>query len=858
MTKNLVIVESPAKAKTINKYLGQDYSVLASFGHVRDLPSKDGSVRPDEDFAITYQIDPSAKKHVAAIAKSAKSADAIWLATDPDREGEAISWHVLEVLREKKALAKNTKIHRIAFNAITKSAIAAAIKQPRDIDMNLVNAQQARRALDYLVGFTLSPLLWRKLPGSRSAGRVQSVALRLICEREAEIEDFTSTEYWDISAKLSAADNKIVEATLTSFNGKKLAKHDITNKKQAEEIANIIQNNSFYVANIENKETKRHPAPPFITSTLQQEASRKLSLSAKQTMSIAQKLYESGLITYMRTDGLYVSPEAIDSARSWIANRYGAKYIPDQVKIYKSKAKNAQEAHEAIRPTDVNTIPEKTGLSGVELELYSLIWKRMVASQMASAVFNKQIIEFNSTDEPDKHILRATGSVMKFAGFMELYRESSDDENANAAQNQNIDGEQDKLLPALQVKESLKVSEILPAQHFTQPPPRYSEASLVKKMEELGIGRPSTYASIIAVLLDREYVTLQKKRFVAEARGRIVNAFLESFFTQYVEYDFTAQIEEKLDLISAGKLDWKQLLREWWSEFNSLVNTAKDIPNSEILKAIDKLLVSYLYGANTDTQAARKCPKCQTGELSLKTGKFGAFIGCSKYPECSYTKPIGEEETSETSSEIIADEPKLLGTDPESKQAVFLKKGPYGLYVQLGDDEQGAKPKRVSLPPNYNAENMNLQRALELLALPRDIGKHPVTKKMITAGIGRYGPYLKHDGKFTAIPAEDDVYTIGTNRAVDILASAEQKQKSSNQLLRCIGKHPEDGADINLYNGRYGPYVKYGKTNASLPKHITPDEVTIEQALQLLREKSKAPKQNRKKTTRKRTKNKAQ
>lgn len=824
MVAHLVVVESPAKAKTINKYLGKDYEVLASFGHVRDLPSKDGSVRPDEDFAMTYEVDSDSVKQVQAIAKAAKGIDTLYLATDPDREGEAISWHILEALKERKALGKDTVVKRIAFNAITKSAVTQAIQNPRDIDMDLVNAQQARRALDYLVGFNLSPILWRKLPGSKSAGRVQSVALRLVCDRETEIEKFVTEEYWDISATLAKSNNVTLEARLTHYNGEKLQKFSFTNEAQATAASNALKSANFTVSEMEQKEVRRHPSPPFMTSTLQQEASRKLGFSAKQTMNVAQKLYEAGLITYMRTDGLTVSPEAIEEARRWIGKVHGNQYVPPQPRLYKTKAKNAQEAHEAIRPTEVANIPQQADLTGDLFKLYDLIWKRMVASQMESAVMDQLTVDFSNSSP--QATLRAVGSVIKFDGFITLYREDKDDKEEGE------DDDSNRLLPPLSKGEALSAKAINPAQHFTQPPPRYTEASLVKRLEELGIGRPSTYAAIIAVLVDRGYVLLDKKRFIAEARGRIVNAFLVSFFEHYVEYDFTAQIEEKLDAISAGELDWKQLLREWWSDFIVAINEAKELPSPKVLEAIDSLLEPFLYGKQEAGHDPRHCPKCAEGRLSLKTGKFGAFLGCSGYPDCNYTKPIASEGgNDEAMQEISADGPKTIGTDPVTKLTILLKKGPYGLYVQLGEDIKGEKPKRASLPKGQSGDSVTLERALELLALPRDVGKHPESSKMITAGIGRFGPYLLHDGKYTSIPSSDDVYTVGINRAVDILAS--KKKSASNEPLKTLGAHP-DGGDLQIFDGRYGAYVKHGKVNATLPKGTTPDSLTLEEAIALV------------------------
>jgi DNA topoisomerase-1 len=838
---HLVVVESPAKAKTINQYLGKDYEVLASFGHVRDLPSKDGSVRPDEDFAMTYEVDSDSAKHVIAIAKAVKGVDTLYLATDPDREGEAISWHILEALKERKALSKNTVVKRIAFNAITKSAVTQAIQNPRDIDMDLVNAQQARRALDYLVGFTLSPILWRKLPGSKSAGRVQSVALRLVCDREAEIEKFITEEYWDISATLKKSNNVTLEARLTHYNGEKLQKFSFVNEQQAHAVTDALKNATLTVSEMEQKEVRRHPAPPFMTSTLQQEASRKLGMSAKQTMNTAQRLYEAGLITYMRTDGLSSSPEAIEEARRWIGKAHGKDYVPAGPRIYKTKAKNAQEAHEAIRPTEVSKIPAAAGLTGEQFKLYELIWKRMVASQMESAVMDQMTVDFTSASPTAT--MRAVGSVVKFDGFMTLYREDKDDKEEGDEE------ESSRLLPPLSKGEALAAAKINPAQHFTQPPPRFTEASLVKRLEELGIGRPSTYASIIAVLVDRGYVLLDKKRFTAEARGRIVNAFLVSFFERYVQYDFTAQIEEKLDEVSAGNVDWKVLLHDWWKDFSTSINQAKELPSPQVLESVDKLLESFLYGKQAEGHDPRHCPKCAEGRLSLKTGKFGAFLGCSGYPECNYTKPIASDGgNDEGMAELAAEGPKNMGNDPMTKLPIWLKKGPYGLYVQLGDDEKGTKPKRASLPKGQTAEGLTLERALELLALPRDVGNHPETSKMITAGLGRFGPYLLHDGKYTSIPAGDDVYTIGINRAVDVIASKALK-RGAVEPLKNLGAHPAGGGDVQVFEGKYGAYVKHGKTNATLPKGTTPESLTMEEAVALIAAKAGSPAKGKKKTT---------
>ncbi|MEI6730286.1 MAG: type I DNA topoisomerase, partial [Pseudomonadota bacterium] len=698
---NLLIVESPAKAKTINKYLGKDYNVLASFGHVRDLPSKDGSVLPDNDFAMIYEVDGDSKKHVSAIAKAVKGCEKLILATDPDREGEAISWHVLEALKESKSLPKNIIVERVVFNEITKNAILDAVANPRQIDMNMVNAQQARRALDYLVGFTLSPVLWRKLPGSKSAGRVQSVALRLICERDEEIEKFISQEYWDIKALVAGSSGVAFKARLTHWQGNKLDKLAISDGKTANEIVASLEKKQYNVATIEPKQVRRHPYPPFTTSTLQQDASRKLGFSAKKTMQLAQKLYEgvdiggetAGLITYMRTDGVTVSQDAITATRSLIGKKYGEKYVPSSQRVYKVKQKNAQEAHEAIRPTDVNRLPQTLEhiLERDMFRLYELIWKRMTASQMESAVFDQMAVEIESHDK--QAILRANGSVMRFDGFLALYQESKDDDEED---------EESKLLPPLELKEAITAKEIIPEQHFTEPPPRFTEASLVKRLEELGIGRPSTYASIISVLQDREYVKLDKKRFIAESRGRIVNAFLVSFFRRYVEYDFTANLEEKLDDVSNGEVEWKQVLRDWWSQFIVTVDETKSLATAQVLQSVDALLEPYIYKNFAGEGDARACPTCKDGKLSLKTSRYGAFLGCSHYPECSYTKQlVSSGDNGEAGQEGERFEAKILGVDSVTGMQVSLKKGPYGFYVQLGEEK---KPKRASLPKGSTPE----------------------------------------------------------------------------------------------------------------------------------------------------------
>jgi len=827
----LVIVESPAKSKTINKYLGNDYNVIASFGHIRDLPSKDGSVRPDDDFAMTYEISDKSVKHVKAISDAVKKADTIYLATDPDREGEAISWHIVEALKERKSLKKDVKIYRIVFHEITKKAVTEAITKPRDIDMDLVNAQQARRALDYLVGFTLSPVLWRKLPGCKSAGRVQSVALRLICDREDEIERFITQEYWDIKVQLATASQAPILATLTQVEGKKLDKFDLPNKEKATNIASQLEKKQYQVASVDKKQVTRNPYAPFTTSSLQQEASRKLGMSTKFTMQIAQKLYEGidvggetvGLITYMRTDGVTVSPEAVHAARAQIAKQFGEQYVPKSPRMYKTKAKNAQEAHEAIRPTNMDYTPQKMQqyLDKEQLRLYDLIWKRMIASQMENVVLNQVTVNIETTDK--YAALRATGSTIHFDGFYKLYNEGKDDE----------EDDESRILPPVDNGDKLALKNVTPAQHFTEPPPRYGEASLVKKMEELGIGRPSTYSSIISVLQERDYVKLDKKRFLPEERGRLVTSFLVNFFSKYVEYNFTAHLEDELDHISAGELDWKKVLSDFWKDFNGTIGEVKERDFSEILEILNKSLEHHIFPPTTDGKDPRACPSCSDGKLSLRLGKFGGFIACSNYPECSYKRQVTTADGTSDDTEGGV-EPKLLGIDDGLE--VTLRKGPYGYYIQKGEAVKGSKekPKRTTIPTGTQPDQVTLEMAISLLSLPRTIGTHPETAKDITAGLGRFGPYLLHDGKYTSLPKGDDLLTIGINRAVAILADAKDKAKSKTEPLRVIGKHPEDNKDVAIFDGRYGVYISHSKINATLPKTMAVEDITMEQAIALL------------------------
>ncbi len=836
MTKNVVVVESPSKAKTINKYLGSDYTVLASYGHVRDLPSKDGSVEPDADFAMHYEVDIDSKKQMGAIAGALKGADMLYLATDPDREGEAISWHVLEALKESKKLPKDIGVKRIAFHEITKKAVSHAIENPRDIDMNLVNAQQARRALDYLVGFNLSPVLWRKLPGSRSAGRVQSVALRLICERESEIEIFKAREYWDLGLTMQTGLGATFAARLTEYNGVKLDKFAFTNEATAKDVEKVLKSTDFRVTTITPRTVRRAPYPPFSTSTLQMEASRKLGFGAKRTMQVAQKLYEEGLITYMRTDGITVSTDAIADARKFIEKDYGAKYVPDSPRMYKTKVKNAQEAHEAIRPTDLSKRADSLGDSE-QAKLYDLIWKRMVASQMEVALYDQVGVDMH--DATKRHALRATGSVLKFDGFLCLYQEVIEEDEKEKKDGDEENAEDDKQrLPAMEVGEPLRTNKVEAAQHFTQPPPRYSEASLVKRLEELGIGRPSTYASIISVLTDRGYVKLDKRRFTAEPLGRIVTAFLMSYFERYVEYNFTANLEENLDLIADGERDWKEELRAFWKDFHAKVEDSKKLTISEVLVHVEQLLESYIFGVGDAAQAAKICPTCKTGELHLKTGKFGSFLGCSNYPECNFTRQLtgSAAENAEGAAGEGEEFPRTLGTDPVSGQTVTIRKGPYGVYVQLGEEK---KPKRSSLPKGTHHSTVDLEKALSLLALPREVGLHPETGLTIVANNGRFGPYLLHDGKYANLGPEDDILTIGMNRAVTVIAEALEKKKNGGrdgapEPLKDLGTHPESGEKVVILKGRYGPYIKYAGKNITLPKEMEPAGVTMEQVLPLL------------------------
>ena len=826
---DVVVVESPAKARTIHKYLGGDRRMLSSYGHVRDLPDKDGSVLPDEDFKIIYVVLPDRKQRVDEIARAVKGASRLFLATDPDREGEAISWHVLEVLKERGAI-DGVEVKRVVFHEITKNAVLEAMQHPRDLHADLIDAYQARRALDYLVGFTLSPLLWRKLPGSRSAGRVQSVALRLICERESEIEAFRPREYWSVLAQFATPEGAAFGARLVRLDGRKLEKFDLPSEADARRAVREIEARQFAVESVEKKQVQRHPAPPFATSTLQQEASRKLGFGAKRTMQTAQRLYEGmtldgesvGLITYMRTDSVQISNEALAACRRLIGASYGDRYLPDKPRSYRTRTKNAQEAHEAIRPTDMARTPDKVGrfLDDDQRRLYELIWKRTVASQMASALLDRVVAEVGSAD--GRVGFRATGTSVAFDGFFRVYREDRDDPVQD-------EDEAERTLPAMAEGAALRRGEIEPQQHFTEPPPRYTEASLVKRLEELGIGRPSTYASIISVLQDRNYVRLDGKRFVPEDRGRLVTAFLVAFFDQYVQPGFTADLENRLDDVAAGTRHWKEVLREFWSPFEEVVGEVKERRVAEVIEALNDFLGPQLFPPREDGSDPRSCPMCGEGRLSIKLGRYGAFVGCSNYPECRYTRPLGVK-AEDSAAEAKAKE-RVVGLDPETGEEILLKQGPYGLYLQRGS---GESLKRGSLPPGLAAEQVDLEIALALLALPREIGRHPETGKPIEAGINRYGPYIRHE-QFVRLGPDDDVLAIGMNRAMALIEEAVSRSRgTATRTLKEVGAHPKDGKPVTLHKGRFGPYVKHGRTNASLPKSLDVEELTLEAAVELL------------------------
>ena len=849
----VVVVESPSKAKTINKYLGPGYEVLASFGHIRDLPAKDGSVDPDNDFKMLWEIDPQSQQRVNDIARALKGADTLILATDPDREGEAISWHVLEALNEKKAL-KDQKVERVVFNAITKQSVTEAMKHPREIDNALVDAYLARRALDYLVGFTLSPVLWRKLPGARSAGRVQSVALRLVCDRELDIEKFVAKEYWSIVAKLATPRGEAFEARLVGADGQKLQRLDIGTGVQAHDLKNALETANFTVASVEAKPARRNPPPPFTTSTMQQEASRKLGFAPAIAMRMAQRLYEgveidgetTGLITYMRTDGIDIAPEAIADIRAMIGKNYGKEYVPGAPRTYQNKSKNAQEAHEAVRPTNPSRTPAEVAkyVDRDQARLYELIWNRAVASQMESAELERTTVDIVAKSGSRVIDMRASGQVVKFDGFLTLYQEGVDETSED---------EESKRLPAMAQDETLtKVDapdapSIVAEQHFTEPPPRFSEAALVKRMEELGIGRPSTYASILQVLQDRGYVRIDKKRLIPEDKGRVVVGFLESFFKRYVEYDFTAALEEQLDRVSNNEINWKKVLEDFWGDFIGAVNDIKEVRITQVLDALNDLLEPHIFPARTDGGPVRQCPQCGTGQLSLKVGRFGAFIGCSNYPECRFTRQMtpgagGQQPT------------KVLGVDPVTNMEVTLRGGRFGTYLQLGEEikppkrkkgekkdpnaPEPVKPKRASLPKGVAAEDVDLDKALALLALPRTVGLSPEDNEPILAGVGRFGPYVKHNKVYASLEEGDDVLTVGLNRAMHLIADKIANPKKGRRFGadpgKALGDHPDKGGPIVVKNGRYGPYVSHNGVNATLTGDKTPETVTLDEAVVLL------------------------
>ncbi|QGN53733.1 type I DNA topoisomerase [Novosphingobium sp. Gsoil 351] len=814
----LVIVESPAKAKTIERYLGPGFKVLASYGHVRDLPPKDGSVQPDDGFAMDWELNGDKQRQMKAITDAAKTADRLILATDPDREGEAISWHVRELLGKRRALPK--EVERVTFNAITKATVTEAMKHPRELDQDLIDAYLARRALDYLFGFTLSPVLWRKLPGAKSAGRVQSVALRLIVQREREIEVFRPQEYWSVVARLEQGGTEFA-ARLVKFEGEKLERLSVSDEGTALRAKATVESAVFRVEEVDVKPTKRNPYPPFTTSTLQQEAARKLGFSASHTMRIAQNLYEAGAITYMRTDGVQMDSSAISEARKAISDRYNGHYLPEQPRIYQTKAKNAQEAHEAIRPTEFAR--DKYG-SGDEARLYDLIFKRAMASQMASASIERTTVTLR--DGTGKHELRATGQVIKFPGFLAVYEESRD---ATA----NGEDEDAALLPALVSGDTPAKKGVDATQHFTQPPPRYSEASLVKRLEELGIGRPSTYAATLQVLKDRAYVRTEKNRFFAEESGRLLTAFLERFFERYVAYEFTAGMEDELDEVSGGRAQWKAVLEAFWKDFKPKSDEVMEQKPSEITAALDLFLADYLFPPRDDGSDPRVCPKCGEGRLSLRGGRFGAFVACSNYPECKFTRKFAQP----GGNGAEGGDDDELGKHPETGESITRRSGRFGPYIQLGE---GKEAKRSSIPKDI--PELDLDWAVKLLGLPRTIGAHPESGEPITASIGRYGPYLAHQGKYAKLRGTAEVFETGMNSAVTKLAEAAANggrgTRTAAEPLKVFGAHPTSGGEIKLMAGRYGPYVTDGTTNATLPRDKQPEALTAEEAISLIDERA--------------------
>ena len=844
---NLVIVESPAKAKTINKYLGNDYNVLASFGHVRDLPSKNGSVDPENDFSFEWEVSNTSKKHIKEIYDAAESSSNIFLATDPDREGEAIAWHIIELLNKKK-LTKDKSIKRVVFSEITKSAVKNGIDNPRELDHSLVDAYLARRALDYLFGFSLSPVLWRKLPGAKSAGRVQSVALRLICEREVEIESFDPQEYWKIKANLEVVDNNI-EASLTHYNGEKVDKFSFKNEEDAKKVTESFKGQNFKFTDITKKPASRNPDAPFSTSTLQQTASSIFGFGASRTMQIAQRLFQgveidgetTGLITYMRTDSTDLSKEAIHSYRDFIQNNFDSSYLPKEIRSFKSKkAKNAQEAHEGIRPTDILRKPEemKKYLDEDGFKLYNLIWKRSLASQMSSASFERTAISISSENETIK--LRANGSIQTFDGFLNIYSEF----NKKSEMIESEDNEDDKDLPNITLNDNINNVEPASSQHFTLPPPRYSEATLVKKLEELGIGRPSTYASIISVLKMRNYVEVEKNRFVPEDRAILITGFLKGFFSKYIDYEFTAEMEESLDEITSGTINWKEFLDKFWKNFSSNIGEVTDLRITNVLDHLNESLKNHIFVEAEGKDITRECPTC-SGQLSLKVSRFGAFVGCSNYPECKFTRPISPKKM----KEVVED--KVLGIDEETKKEIKLLSGRFGPYIQLGDNDTKDKPKRSSVPKGIPAAEIDLAKANYLLSLPREIGLHPESGEMITINYGRYGGYLSCAEKNASLEDISEFFEIGINRAVSLLANAKPGRLKSSSEIKTLGDHPDDKKPVKVMKGKFGPYIKYKTINATIPDQYDPETISMDEALDLIERKLEKDGKSKKKKVKK-------
>jgi len=850
---NLVIVESPAKAKTINKYLGKDYKVLASYGHIRDLPSKNGSVDPDNNFQMLWEIDSFSKKYLKDITEAAKNSTKIILATDPDREGEAIAWHVKEFLNEKKLL-KDKLVERVVFNEITKKAVTHGIDNPRQIEPLLVDAYMARRALDYLVGFNISPILWTKLPGSKSAGRVQSVALKLITEREHEIELFTPKEFWTLKVIFKDSSNNLITSNISLLEGKKIEKFSFKNKEDITEAAEQIKKIKFNISDISSKVVIRNPSGPFTTSTLQQVSSGRLGLGASRTMQIAQKLYQGveiegetiGLITYMRTDGTNISAEAISGFRNFIKNEYGNEYLPkDPLNYSGKKAKNAQEAHEAIRPTDIVRTPDKVKkyLSPEQHKVYDLIWSRALSSQMQSALFDRNTITIASVNNDT--IFKTTGSVIKFDGYLKIYKDPKKEDN-------------ESMLPKMS-KGVINIENIVDEQHFTQPPPRYSEASLVKKLEELGIGRPSTYASIITVISTRGYVETINKRFHPTDRGKLITAFLEKLFSKYVDYNFTAGLENQLDEITSGKEGWIKVLEMFWKDFNQNITEVKEKRTREVLDLLNDSLGNLVFERDIDGNIDRKCKLCSNGILSLKNSfRGGAFIGCSRYPECKFTRPLSKVKAAQQSQ--LA-EPKLIGKH-ENGNDMYLKVGRFGPYIQyeiipenVHDEVEKNKKKKkkkensniknVSIPKGVSIDTINLDKAKFLCSLPKILGQHPDTGKDITLNSGRFGPYLKCENKSARIESSEEIFSIGLNRAVIMISEAKPGRISSSEIKH-LGEHPVDKKPVRVMKGKFGPYIKYKSLNATIPEEKDPQEITMEDALILIEKRIEYDKSKKK------------